>query len=91
MRIAALFFTDEAKLHVSGHVNRHNFVIWGIEPPGEHWEHEWDGPNVNVWSALTHGRSCRVIVTGAKGRWSYEDTHAVQACYIIIKRLNTVL
>jgi hypothetical protein len=51
-----IVFTHEVKFHISGSVNRHNCVIWGSEPPGEHSEHERDSHKVNVWSVLTNER-----------------------------------
>ncbi|XKL64495.1 hypothetical protein PGB90_004581 [Kerria lacca] len=48
-----LIFSDEATFHVSGHVNRHNCIIWGMEKHTEIQEHVRDSPKVNVWCAAT--------------------------------------
>jgi hypothetical protein len=44
-----LIFSDEAKFHLSGKVNRHNVRIWGTQNPRETVEHERDSPKVDVF------------------------------------------
>jgi hypothetical protein len=44
-----LICSDEATLHLSGKVNRHNVRIWGTQNPRETVEHERDSPKVNVF------------------------------------------
>jgi hypothetical protein len=39
-------YSDEAALHVSGKVNKHNCQIWGSENP--HMEYECGTPELNV-------------------------------------------
>jgi hypothetical protein len=48
-----LVFSDEARFHLSGRVNRHNLWTWGSEDPREWIEHERDSPNVNVFAAVS--------------------------------------
>ena len=48
-----LIFSDEATFHLSGKVNRHNVLIWGLQNPQEALEHERDPPKVNVFCALS--------------------------------------
>jgi hypothetical protein len=54
--LSSTVFAADEKFHNSGHVNWHNCIIWGSEPPREHSEHEWDSPKVNVWCVLQHER-----------------------------------
>jgi hypothetical protein len=51
-----VMFSDEAILHVSGHVHQHNVRIWANERPHDFVEHERDSSKVNVWCALTGDR-----------------------------------
>jgi hypothetical protein len=51
-----LVFSDEATLHLSGKVNRHNIRIWRSEDPHETVQHERDSPKVNVFCAMSKGK-----------------------------------
>lgn len=50
-----IIFPDEAIFHLSGHVNKHNCVFWGSEPPGVVLEHVRNSPKVVVWCAVHSG------------------------------------
>jgi hypothetical protein len=45
--LSHIFFTDEAKVHISGRGSCHNCVIWGSEPPRERLEQY--SSKVNLW------------------------------------------
>jgi len=47
-----LWFSDEAVLHLSGRVNRHNIQIWGTENP-KVIEKERDSLKLVVWCAIS--------------------------------------
>lgn len=51
--IHRVMFSDEATVHVLGHVHRHNVNIWANERPHDFVKHECDSPKFNVWCALT--------------------------------------
>jgi len=46
-------FSNEAVLHLSGRVNRHNTRIWGTENPKVFEEKEHDSPKLVVWCAIS--------------------------------------
>jgi hypothetical protein len=46
-------FSDEATLHISSKVNRHNCQIWVSENPHKVMKHKDGTPKLNVWCALT--------------------------------------
>jgi hypothetical protein len=46
-------FSDEATFHISGHLNKHNCVIWATEHQKEIREHMRDSPKVKVWCAVS--------------------------------------
>jgi len=52
-----LVFSDEAKFHVCGKVNRHTVRIWGSENPHTTMEHFRYSPKVNVFCEVS---SCKV-------------------------------
>jgi hypothetical protein len=45
--------SDEATLHLSGKVKRHNTHIWGSENPHAIVEHIRDSPKIKVFCALS--------------------------------------
>lgn len=47
-------WTDEAKFHVSGSVNRHNCVYWRPTNPYVTVEHNHQSPGIMVWGGVTH-------------------------------------
>jgi hypothetical protein len=51
-----IMFSDEATLHVSGHVYRNNVRIWASKRSHDFVAHQRDSPKVNVWRALTRDR-----------------------------------
>ncbi|PSN48403.1 hypothetical protein C0J52_18524 [Blattella germanica] len=50
-------FSDEATVHVSGKVNKHNCRIWGFKNPRDVIEHQRDSPKLNVWCRIVRDRS----------------------------------
>jgi hypothetical protein len=48
-----VIFSDEATLHLSGKVNRHNVRIWGLQNPHTTLEHERDSPKVIMFCAIS--------------------------------------
>jgi hypothetical protein len=51
-----LIFSEEATLHVSGHMNRYHGRVWGSKDPCVVMEHRRASVRMNVWCALTHRR-----------------------------------
>ena len=49
-------FSDEATLHVSGKLNKHNARIWGSENPHAIRKLQRDSPKVNVWCGIMCNR-----------------------------------
>lgn len=47
-------WSDEAKFHVSGSVNRHNCVYWRRENPNVTVKHDYLSPGVMVWAGVTY-------------------------------------
>jgi hypothetical protein len=47
--LSKIYFSDEARFHLSGKINRHNIRIWGNENPHAVVEHIGDSPNINVF------------------------------------------
>jgi hypothetical protein len=58
--LSCTIFTDEAKFHIYGYANQHNFIIWGSKPPREQ---EWDSPKVNMWYMLIYERVISPLFT----------------------------
>jgi len=50
--LSRLCFSDEATFHLSGHVNRHNCVVWGTQNPHVVEEVPIKSPGVTVWCAM---------------------------------------
>jgi hypothetical protein len=48
-------FTDEATIHMNGHVNRHKCCIWGLKRPHKIYKHVQNSVKVNVWCGIMHG------------------------------------
>jgi hypothetical protein len=49
-----LVFSDEAHLHLSGEVNRHDFRYWSNENPHWHVGEPLHSPRVTVWAGIGH-------------------------------------
>lgn len=47
-------WTDEAKFHTSGSVNRHSCVFWRPENPSAIIEYDVQSPGVMVWGSVTY-------------------------------------
>lgn len=47
--LESILWTDESYFSLSGHVNRHNCVVWGSEKPREIIERDVHAPKVCVW------------------------------------------
>jgi hypothetical protein len=62
-------FSDEAAVHVSGKVNCHNCCIWRLKNPHAVREHDWDGPELNIW--------CGLISAGVIRPFVHEETVTV--------------
>jgi hypothetical protein len=54
--LSPIFYTDEAKFHISGRASQLKYVIWGGELPREHLEHARSNPEVNMWCARISSR-----------------------------------
>ena len=50
--LSRLCFSDEATFHLSGHVNRHNCVVWGTQNPHVVQEVTIKSKGVTVWCAM---------------------------------------
>ena len=48
-----IIFSDEATFHISGKVNRHSCVFWGLENPRVVREYTRNTQKVNVWCGVT--------------------------------------
>lgn len=48
-----IFWSDEAKFTLAGHVNRHNCVMWASENPNFTIEHDFRAPGLMVWAAIS--------------------------------------
>jgi hypothetical protein len=46
-----LIFSDEVTFHLTGKVNSHNVLTWGIQNPRQTVEHARDSPKVNAFCA----------------------------------------
>ena len=55
--VESIVFSDEAKFHLSGKVNRHHVHIWAAANPPVIVEHVRDSPKINVFCAML----CRKI------------------------------
>lgn len=51
-----ILFSDEARFHVCGLVNKHNCRVWASEQPNVTIEWERNTPCVNVWLGLTQNK-----------------------------------
>jgi hypothetical protein len=49
-----IVWSDEAKFHVSGTVNRHNSVYWRSETPNVTVEYDNQSPGVMVWAGVSY-------------------------------------
>lgn len=47
-------FSDEATVHVSGYMNKHNYCVWGYENPHTVTELETASAKVIAWCAIAH-------------------------------------
>jgi hypothetical protein len=61
----SVVWTDEAKFHLSGSVNRHNCVYWRTSNPNVEVEYTDKSPSVMVWGGVTY--------QGAIGPFFFED------------------
>ncbi|PNF30075.1 hypothetical protein B7P43_G04239 [Cryptotermes secundus] len=52
--IRNIVWTDEAKFHTSGSVNRHKCVFWRPENPSAPIEYDFQSPGVMVWGGVTY-------------------------------------
>jgi Fe-S cluster assembly scaffold protein SufB len=46
--------SDEATLHISGHMNRYHCRVWGSKNPSVIMEHERASAKMNVFYVITH-------------------------------------
>ncbi|KFM67501.1 hypothetical protein X975_22392, partial [Stegodyphus mimosarum] len=51
-----VFFSDEAKFHLIGGVNRHSAGIWGCENPHAVLKTVRDSPKLNLWCGLKNNK-----------------------------------
>jgi hypothetical protein len=61
----SVVWTDEAKFHLSGSVNRHNCVYWRTSNRNVEVEYNDKSPSVMVWGGVTY--------QGAIGPFFFED------------------
>jgi hypothetical protein len=45
-------FSDKTAFHLSGKVNRHNLIIWGLQNPHQVVEYVRESPKVNIFRAV---------------------------------------
>jgi hypothetical protein len=51
-----ILWTDEAKFHVNGRINRHNCVYYASENPHMTMQKNFNTPGINVWIGIWSGR-----------------------------------
>ena len=56
-----ILFSDEAKFHICGMVNRDNCRIWGNKRPDDTFEWQRDTLKVNMWVGITKANSVWAI------------------------------
>jgi len=50
---STVLMTDEARFHLSGHVNKQNYCYWAPENPQELHQHPLHGERLTVWCGIT--------------------------------------
>ena len=63
--INTVLMTDEAHFHLSGYVNKQNYLYWAPENPQEFHQHPLHSERLTVW--------CGIALFGVLGPYSFED------------------
>ena len=66
LKVKDIHFSDEAIFCLSGHVNRQNMRVWGLENPHATAEKQKSKEKVMVWCAMTS--------TSIVGPFFFEET-----------------
>jgi hypothetical protein len=82
-----VLWTDEAKFHVSGSVNRHNCVYWRPQNPNVTTEYDHKSPGVMVWGGVSYdGLIGPFFFEGTVNRETYLELLSETVCPLLLQR-----